>query len=621
VVADPDAALRKVFRATVEACRMTNKSELGAVLASCRGTFLMAALFSSVINILMVVPSLYMMQVYDRVLHSHSEATLFMLTLITVGLLGTMSLLEVIRSRILVRIGGRLDQKLGERVLAAQFSGSLQRLDGNPGQAMRDFDTVRQFLTGSGIFAFFDAPWAPMFLAIIFLLHPLLGLISLAGGAVLLALAFANNAVTKKPLEAAGKVSVALSGAIDSSLRNAEVIEAMGMFQNFRHRWAGRQSDVLRYQAQAADRAGIIMGLTKYTRLLLQTAMLGGGAWLAINEQMSAGCIIASSVLMGRALAPVEQAIGVWKQFLGARVSYRRLTTLLRATAETTGRSNLPRPTGSIGAEGLCATPPGRDTPSLSNLAFELESGQVLGIIGPSGAGKSTLARLLVGAWRPDAGTVCFDGIDIQNWDAETRGTFIGYLPQDVELFDGTIAENISRFGVLDDQAIVAAARRADVHDLILHLALGYDTPIGRGGSALSGGQRQRIGLARAVFGNPAIVVLDEPNSNLDDSGGAALVHAVSQMKAAGTTVVIISHRPSILSATDQIMVLEAGKIRLFGARAEVLAALTRRVVTHDGQTADQMAGNPSRPAPAHQGGAPRDQLAAGHGLTEQQAI
>ena len=599
---------------------MTNKSELGAVLATCRGTFLMTALFSSVINLLMVVPSLYMMQVYDRVLHSHSEATLFMLTLITVGLLGTMSLLEVFRSRILVRIGGRLDQRLGERVLAAQFSGSLQRLDGNPAQAMRDFDTVRQFLTGSGIFAFFDAPWAPIFLAIIFLLHPMLGFIALAGGGVLLALAIANNAVTRKPLEAAGKISSALSGAIDSSMRNAEVIEAMGMFQNFRHRWAARQGDVLRLQAQAADRAGVIMGLTKYTRLLLQTAMLGGGAWLAIHEQMSAGCIIASSVLMGRALAPVEQAIGIWKQFLGARVAYRRLNGLLGATRGAAERSNPPRPVGAISAEDIRATPPGRDIPSLSDLTFELGSGQVLGIIGPSGAGKSTLARLLVGAWRPDAGTVRFDGSDIQSWDAETRGSFVGYLPQDVELFDGTIAENIARFGTLDGEAIVAAARRADVHELILRLPQGYDTPIGRGGSALSGGQRQRIGLARAVFGNPAIVVLDEPNSNLDDDGEAALVHAVSQMKATGTTVVIISHRPSILSATDQIMVLEAGRIRLIGDRAEVLAAVTRSVVTAGERAADQPTGNQMGPA-RQNGAAPRDRLASGPGHFEQQAI
>jgi PrtD family type I secretion system ABC transporter len=602
---------------------MSNKkSELMAVLATCRGTFLMTGLFSSVINLLMVVPSLYMMQVMDRVLHSHSVATLLMLTLIAAGLEGAMSLLEVIRSRILVRIGGRLE-RLGDRVLAAQFTSSLQRLNDNPGQAMRDFDKVRQFLTGAGIFAFFDAPLTPIFLALLFIIHPMLGFVAAAGIIVLFALAFANNAVTKKPMEAADKVSVSLSGAIDSSLRNAEVIEAMGMFQNFRRRWSGRQADILRYQAQAADRAGIVMGLTKYTRLLLQTAMLGGGAWLAIHEQISAGAIIASSMLMGRALAPAEQVIGIWKQFVGARVSYRRLTDLLRATAGATERSNPPRPLGVLSADGVSATPPGRDTPSLSDLTFELGSGQVLGIIGPSGAGKSTLARLLVGAWRPDAGTVRFDGADIQSWDAETRGTFVGYLPQDVELFDGTIAENIGRFGALDSEAIVAAARRADVHDLILRLPLGYDTPIGKGGSALSGGQRQRIGLARAVFGNPAIIVLDEPNSNLDDVGEAALVHAVLQMKAAGTTVIVFSHRPSILSAADQIMVLEAGKIRLFGSRAEVLAAVTRPVINSGGRAADQGTGSQSRtsPAPSQEDATSRDQLTPPHGPLEQHAV
>jgi PrtD family type I secretion system ABC transporter len=379
---------------------MTDKrSELGAVLATCRGTFLMAALFSSVINLLMMVPSLYMMQVYDRVLHSHSQATLFMLTLIAVALQGTMSLLEVIRSRILVRIGGRLDQKLGERVLASQFKGSLQRLPCNPGQAIRDFDTVRQFLTGPGIFAFFDAPWIPIFLAVIFLLHPLLGYFALAGGVVLLVLAIANNAVTKKPLEMANKASVSVSGAIDSSMRNAEVIEAMGMLRNFQNRWSAKQGDVLHFQAQAADRAAMVMGLTKYARLLLQTAMLGGGAWLAIHEQISAGCIIAASVLLGRALAPVEQAIGVWKGFVGARVSYRRLSELLEVTSATDVRSNLVRPSGAIAMDAVSMTPPGRDTPSLSNVTFELPAGQVLGLIGPSGAGKSILARLLVGSW------------------------------------------------------------------------------------------------------------------------------------------------------------------------------------------------------------------------------
>jgi PrtD family type I secretion system ABC transporter len=555
------------------------KSEVKAALATCRSAFFMTAAFSAFINLLMLVSPLYMMQVYDRVLHSRSEATLMMLTLITVGLLGVMALLEVIRSRILVRVGGRMDQLLSERILSAQFQASLHRIGANPGQASRDFDTVRQFLTGAGIFAFFDAPWTPLILALMFMFHPVLGLIALCGGILLFGLALINEAVTKKPLEAANKNAVIAAGAIDSSMRNAEVLEAMGMFGNFRDRWAARREEILRLQAIASDRAGVIMGLTKYIRLLLQTAILGGGAWLAIHEQISPGLIIAGSIMMGRALAPVEQAIGTWKQFVGARIAHRRLTELLNRVPKYQERTALPRPTGDLKVETVVVVPPGSSAPTLSRVSFDLAAGQILGVIGPSGAGKSTLARLLVGAWRPYAGTVRVDGADLHNWDPEARGDFMGYLPQDVELFDGSVAENIARFGEMDSEAIVTAAKRAGVHDMILRLPQGYDTPIGTGGCALSGGQRQRIGLARAVYGGPCLVILDEPNSNLDDEGESALVHAISELKRAGTTVVIISHRPSILGVTDQILVLAEGAVRMFGNRAEVLARFTRPVV------------------------------------------
>jgi PrtD family type I secretion system ABC transporter len=539
----------------------------------------MTAAFSAFINLLMLVSPLYMMQVYDRVLHSKSEATLLMLTLITVGLLGVMAVLEVIRSRILVRVGGRMDQLLSERVLSAQFQASLHRIGANPGQASRDFDTVRQFLTGAGIFAFFDAPWTPLILALMFMFHPVLGLIALVGGILLFGLALINEAVTKKPLEEANKNAVVAAGAIDSSMRNAEVLEAMGMFGNFRDRWAGRREEILRLQAIASDRAGVIMGLTKFIRLLLQTAILGGGAYLAIHEQISPGLIIAGSIMMGRALAPVEQAIGTWKQFVGARIAHRRLNELLSRVPKHQERVALPRPTGDLKVESVVVVPPGSSAPTLSRVSFDLPAGQVLGVIGPSGAGKSTLARLLVGAWRPYAGTVRIDGADLHNWDPEARGDFMGYLPQDVELFDGSVAENIARFGEMDSEAIVTAAKRAGVHDMILHLPQGYDTPIGTGGCALSGGQRQRIGLARAVYGGPCLVILDEPNSNLDDEGEAALVYAITELKRSGTTVVIISHRPSILGVTDQILVLAEGTVRMFGNRAEVLARFTRPVV------------------------------------------
>jgi PrtD family type I secretion system ABC transporter len=555
------------------------KSEVKAALATCRSAFFMTAAFSAFINLLMLVSPLYMMQVYDRVLHSRSEATLLMLTLITAGLLGVMALLEVIRSRILVRVGGRMDQLLSERILSAQFQASLHRIGANPGQASRDFDTVRQFLTGAGIFAFFDAPWTPLILALMFMFHPVLGLIALCGGILLFGLALINEAVTKKPLEAANKNAVIAAGAIDSSMRNAEVLEAMGMFGNFRDRWAGRREEILRLQAIASDRAGVIMGLTKYIRLMLQTAILGGGAWLAIHEQISPGLIIAGSIMMGRALAPVEQAIGTWKQFVGARIAHRRLHELLSRIPQQRERTSLPRPTGELKVESVVVVPPGSNTPTLSRVSFDLSAGEVLGVIGPSGAGKSTLARLLVGAWRPYAGTVRVDGADLHNWDPEARGDFMGYLPQDVELFDGSVAENIARFGEMDSEAIVTAAKRADVHDMILRLPQGYDTPIGTGGCALSGGQRQRIGLARAVFGGPCLVILDEPNSNLDDEGESALVHAITELKRTGTTVIIISHRPSILGVTDKIVVLAEGAVRMFGNRAEVLARFTRPVV------------------------------------------
>lgn len=562
-----------------------SKSEVKSALGTCRSAFFMIAAFSAFINLLMLVSPLYMMQVYDRVLHSRSEATLLMLTLITVWLLGAMALLEVIRSRILVRVGGRLDQQLSERILSAQFQANLHRIGSNPGQASRDFDTVRQFLTGPGIYPFFDAPWSIMVLVLMFGFHPVLGLIALCGGIALFALALTNEAVTKKPLEAANRNAVVASGVIDSSMRNAEVLEAMGMFGNFRKLWAMQRGEILRLQAIASDRAGVIMGLTKFIRLLLQTAILGGGAWLVIHDQISPGMIIAGSIMMGRALAPVEQAIGTWKQLVGARIAHRRLHELLSRVPQQPKRTALPRPTGSLKVESVVVVPPGSNAPTLSGVSFDLTAGQVLGVIGPSGAGKSTLARLLVGAWHPYSGTVRVDCADLHNWDPEARGGFMGYLPQDVELFDGTVAENIARFGDMDSEAIVTAAKRANVHDMILRLPQGYDTPIGTGGCALSGGQRQRIGLARAVYGGPCLVVLDEPNSNLDDEGESALVHAITELKRTGTTVIIISHRPSILGVTDKTLVLAEGTLRMFGNRAEVLARFARPVIAADTAT------------------------------------
>jgi PrtD family type I secretion system ABC transporter len=555
------------------------KSEVRVALSACRGAFVITAVFSAFINLLMLVSPLYMMQVYDRVLTSRNESTLLVLTGLATALLLVMAGLDIIRSRILVRVGGQLDLKLSERVMSAQFRSVLNRQVGSPTQATRDFDTVRQFLTGAGIFAFFDAPWTPILLAVVFIFHPLLGFIALGGGVLLFALAVINESATKKPLEQANRAAVAVNGSIENSLRNAEVLEAMGMFANFRRRWHDKRDEVLRLQSIASDRAGTILGLSKMMRMLLQTALLGAGAWLAIHEQISPGVIIAASILMGRALAPVEQAISVWKQVVGTRVAYRRLNELLSRVPEPPARTALPRPVGDLRVENLVAIPPGSTAPTLSRVGFELPAGQILGVIGPSGAGKSTLARVLVGAWRPSAGSIRLDGAELNNWAAEARGSFLGYLPQDVELFDGSVADNISRFGDPDSAAIIIAAKRAGVHDMILRLPQGYDTPIGPGGCSLSGGQRQRIGLARALYGSPRLVVLDEPNSNLDDEGEAALVYALTEVRKTGATVIIISHRPSILGITDQILVLAEGAVRMMGSRTEVLARFTRPVV------------------------------------------
>jgi PrtD family type I secretion system ABC transporter len=354
------------------------------------------------------------------------------------------------------------------------------------------------------------------------------------------------------------------------------VLEAMGMFGNLRRSWAGQRFELLRLQSLASDRAGTISAMTKALRLLLQIALLGAGAHLAIYSEITPGVIVATSILVGRALAPVEMAIGTWKQFVSARTAYARLNALLAEQPEPAVSTSLPRPKGDLQVEALTAVPPGGNVPTLRQVSFPLAAGQVLGVVGPSGAGKSTLARLIVGAWQPAAGKVRLDGADVHSWNREELGPYIGYLPQDVELFDGTVSENIARFGELDSAKIVAAAKRAGVHEMILRLPSGYDAPIGPGGCVLSGGQRQRIGLARAIFGDPALVVLDEPNSNLDDDGENALTNAIMDLKDAGTTVVIVSHRPSVLNTMDRSLVLAEGTVRAFGSRNEVLARLAR---------------------------------------------
>ncbi|UTW08488.1 type I secretion system permease/ATPase [Pseudomonas benzenivorans] len=555
------------------------RSELAEVLFRLRRTFIALACFSGVINLLMLTPAVYMLQVYDRALVSSNVTTLLMLTLLVVGLYVLMGLLEMVRSTVLIRVGNRLDMMLNKRVFTAAFERNLNRAGGNPAQALQDMAQVRQFLTGNGLFAFFDSPWTPIYLFVIYLVHPLLGLITLIGSLLLVALAYLTEVSTRKPLAEANQASVASGTYANNNLRNAEVIEAMGMLPAIRERWFGNHQKILEKQTLASDRAAYINGTTRFLRVTLQSLILGTGALLAIEGKITPGMMIACSILAGRALAPVELAISTWKQLLASRASWGRLSGLLSDFPERKPSMPLPKPEGQVSVEGAFANAPGTPLNILRNISFSLVPGETLGIIGPSAAGKSTLARLLVGVWPAHAGKVRLDGADIFQWNKDELGPWLGYLPQDVELFEGTIAENIARFGEVDGEAVILAAQQAGVHEMILRLPQGYDTPLSLDGNSLSGGQKQRIGLARALYGDPSLIVLDEPNASLDDVGEAALVKALAELKQRGKTLVLISHRPTILNIVDKVLVLREGTVHMFGSRDEVFNALRQASV------------------------------------------
>ncbi len=554
------------------------KNALAAAFQDVRKAFVSIGAFSLFINLLMLTGPLYMLQVYDRVLTSGSRHTLIMLTVVAVGMILTSALLELVRSRILVRAGSRLDRRLNERLFAGLLRQRLQQKEAAESQPLRDLEALRGFLTGPGLISFFDAPWTPLFLAIIFVLHPLLGLVALSGAVVLFTLAVISELATRGPLRDASRDSAAAHGFTENTLRNAEVIEAMGMLPGLQRRWLARHQAALAAQAQASDRGGLVTAGAKFVRPVLQVAILGTGAYLALQQEITPGVMIAASIIMGRALAPVEGAIGNWRGFILARNANSRLHSFLDKDKAPEVGMPLPRPKGAVSVERLVAAPPGLERPVLKGISFALEAGDSLGVIGPSAAGKSTLARLLIGVWPAAAGQVRLDGADIGDWNHLELGPNLGYLPQDVELFDGTVAENIARFGEPNPENVVRAAQRAGVHEMILRLPEGYDTMIGTGGAALSGGQRQRLGLARALYGDPAFIVLDEPNSNLDGEGEEALRRAVQELKQAGTTLVVIAHRPSVLAGMDKILVLRDGLIEQFGLRDEVLPKVTKAV-------------------------------------------
>jgi len=596
------------------------KNEIEQALLAFKSTFWTVGTFSAITNLLMLVPSLYMLQVYDRVLASRNELTLIMLTVLMLGAYLLMVGLELVRSYVLVRVGAQFDMKMNKRVYTAAFEQNLKQAGGNAGQSLSDLTTLRQFLTGNALFAFFDAPWFPVYLAVIFFFEPALGWFALAGTLILVVLAYINERITKAPLSEANGMAISANTMATNNLRNAEVIESMGMLPNLIQRWFKTHGKFLQLQADASEKAAKIASATKFVQVSLQSLVLGFGALLVLENRMTPGMMIAASILVGRALAPVQQVIGVWKSLSSTRSAFERLTRLLEANPEREAGMELPKPQGALSVENVTSGPPGAKAPVLKGLNFAINPGDVLGVIGPSGSGKSTLARLLVGVWPAAMGKVRLDGADIFQWNKGELGPHMGYLPQDIELFSGTVSENIARFGDVDAEKVVLAAKRAGVHDMILHMANGYDTVLGDGGAGLSGGQKQRIGLARAMYGDPSVIVLDEPNSNLDDVGEQALVQAVLDLRQRGKTIVLITHRTSVLGATTKLLLLRDGTAQAFGPTKDVMAALqdANQKMIQQQQAAQQQ--NQQQQAAAQQAAAQQAQQQAAAQQAQQRA-
>ena len=549
-------------------------SEMREAVSSLRPYFVRAAWFSVIASVLVLAPSGYMLEVYGRVVNSRNHMTLIMLTVAVLGAYVLMEMLEWARSEVMREASVALDEKMTARLFGAIFDANLRRIPGGTQQPMNDFRTVRDFLYSPACLAVMEAPVALVMMVLLFLISPVLGWSAVVFGVLQALVAWLNERSTKPPLMAANRSAIAAQQYADGTLRNAEVIESMGMLRAIQQRWQQRQNAALALQGEASDRATDVAALTRFVRMAAQSGVLGLGALLVIEHQMTPGGMIAASILLGRALAPVDAVIGHWRSLVQARGAYSRLDELLRAHPEPEPRTALPRPQGFVTVENLVAGPPGARAPVLKGIKFGATAGMLVAIIGPSASGKSTLARALVGVWPPLSGTVRLDGADVAQWSKDELGPWLGYLPQDVELFEGTVAENIARFGPPDATRTVAAAQRAGVHDMILRLPQGYETPIGEGGMALSGGQRQRIGLARAMYGDPALVVLDEPNANLDEAGDAALVGALRVMKEEKRTVFVVTHRMNLLAEADAILVLTNGTIQAYGPRDAVLDTL-----------------------------------------------
>ena len=547
------------------------------LLAGLRPYLLVAALFSLVINLLLLAPSIYMLQVFDRVLTSRSNETLVMLTTAVALALITMASLDVVRAYLLAELGGALDRRLGPPVIAGLVGEAARLGPRDHASALRDVHCLRMFFSGSGIIGLFDAPWLPIFLLVIALFHPLMGALALVGACVMLTITYLNERLSRGPMERSQAEGRRAARYIDASLRNAEVVSALGMLPALTQRWATYNERALVEQRGATRRGSALSGSSRFTRQFIQSAMLALGAYIVIDQQVTPGVMMAATILLGRALAPVEQLVAGWRTLVEARGAWRRLDELFAKHPSAEPATTLPVPQGALSVENVLFGLPGTRKAIIRSVSFELAAGESLGIIGPSASGKSSLARLLIGVWRPSAGIVRLDGADVATWPRESLGAHLGYLPQDVELFSGTVAQNIARLGEPDDAAVIRAAERAHVHELILHLPAGYDTEVAEGGALLSPGQRQRIALARALYGDPHLVVLDEPNANLDYEGEQALIATLRRLKEEGVTLVVVAHRPSLLEGIDKVLVLRDGAVEAFGPRADILARRVRR--------------------------------------------
>ena len=568
-----------------------NKNELSRLLWSFRQELLVVGIFSMVANLLMLTPTIYMLQVYDRFMLSQNMGTLTAVSLIALFMFAVLTFSEWARSKLLVRSGVRMDEMLSKRLFHASYEAYLNPDASNPAQAFRDLTQLRQFLTGNGIFAFFDTPWAPIYIAVLFMLHPWLGLMAIGFALVQCVLAVWGSQATTEAQATAGKSQIEVSTYLQSKFRNSEVIESMGMLDQLYKKWSSRNTKAIAFNIDAQEQAGKVVAWSKFVRYTQQSLALGGGALLVIHGEISPGAMIAANVLMSRALAPIDLMVSTWSGFLTARDAFNRLNELLKAHP----LRDLPlkgiAPKGDMVLKEVVASAPGREVPILKGISAIMPAGTVTVVLGASGSGKSTLARVLLGIWPHSSGQVLLDNQPIRSFNRMELGPHVGYLPQDMELFDGTIAENIARSGEVDSEKVIAAAEASSLHNMILRFPKGYDTPMGEAGGLLSGGQRQRIGLARALYGMPALVVLDEPNANLDDEGEAALAKAVQGLKAQGKTVVLISHRPGVVSLADRLLILQNGAVQASGPRDGVMAALQKQ------REAVQLAASPVQPS------------------------